>query len=685
MDLTTLIIVGAIVLVTITVVGILSRYRKCKSDELLVVYGKTGSHKESVQELGPKGNPVTREVEIKTARVYHGGAAFVWPIIQGYEVMSMRPIQLNLTLKDALSAQNIRVTVPTTVTVAISQDPIIMQNAANRLLGVDDKDKENLISDIVYGQMRLIVASMEIEELNSNRDKFLTQARDNINTELNKLGLYLININISDIRDAANYIENLGQKETTKAKAQAEAAIAEEEKKGAIQIATTTKERETKVAETTREQKIAIATTLKDQETTIAETNKEKAVKLAETEKDKSVSIAKATKEQQVQLAEQIKEQEIAIAEQRKEKEVGVAVAQTEEQSKVAEQEALKVAALAKAQAEADSKRAAAAAEAAANVAKSEAEADSKKAEAEAQKQIRIAKAKQEQEAETIKATQEKEAKTAEYESDARQRAAEAEKAAGVAEHTATIEVSKAKGNAAKAAAEAEKVAGTSKVEAEMAVAKTKQERQVEVNEAAAKAEEAKLKAEIIVPAETQKQKVTIEAEAIKAKAILEAEAKAAEIMKEAEAKANATKMQLEAEAEGTRKKLLAEAEGKEASLMAEAKQKQAMEMAPAMAVEKMIESGMTPEFIVQYAMTDKWKEVAEANAKVFEHIQLGNVTVYGGHDTAGKFMAETANQLAPALEIARNLPIASSLKQIFTGKAPETDKANKDGFEAVK
>lgn len=228
MEMTTLIIVGVIVLIAIiTIIGILSRYRKCKSDELLVVYGKTGSHKEKVNELDAKGNQVSREVEIKTARVYHGGAAFVWPIIQGYEVMSMRPIQLNLTLKDALSAQNIRVTVPTTVTVAISQDPLIMQNAANRLLGVDDTDKESLISDIVYGQMRLIVASMEIEELNSNRDKFLTQARDNINTELNKLGLYLININISDIRDAANYIENLGQKETTKARAQAEAAIAE--------------------------------------------------------------------------------------------------------------------------------------------------------------------------------------------------------------------------------------------------------------------------------------------------------------------------------------------------------------------------------------------------------------------------------------------------------------------------
>lgn len=461
MEMTTLIIVGVIVLIAIiTIIGILSRYRKCKSDELLVVYGKTGSHKEKVNELDAKGNQVSREVEIKTARVYHGGAAFVWPIIQGYEVMSMRPIQLNLTLKDALSAQNIRVTVPTTVTVAISQDPLIMQNAANRLLGVDDTDKESLISDIVYGQMRLIVASMEIEELNSNRDKFLTQARDNINTELNKLGLYLININISDIRDAANYIENLGQKETTKARAQAEAAIAEEEKKGAIQIALTTKERETKVAETTRDQKVAIAITLKDQETTIAETNKDKAIRLAET-----------TKEQEVKLSEQQKEQRIAIADQQKEQEV--AKANTEKLSKVAEQESIAISQ----QTEWD-------AQAKANMAKSKAEAAAKEQEAESAKQIRIAAAQQNQEAETIKAVQEKEARTAEYESEARKKTAEANKQAGVAEHMATIEVSKAKGEAAKAAADADKVAGISKVDAETTIARTEQEKIAEIKEA---------------------------------------------------------------------------------------------------------------------------------------------------------------------------------------------------------
>ena len=216
-------------------------------------------------------------------------------------------------------------------------------------------------------------------------------------------------------------------------------------------------------------------------------------------------------------------------------------------------------------------------------------------------KQTRIAQAKQKQD--TQKAINEQEAATAEYESQKRIKAAEADKQAGVAEQKATIEVSKAKGEAA----QAEKVAGTSKVEAKMAVAKTEQERQIEVNEAAAKAEEAKLQAEMIVPAQKQKEKVTIEA--IKAKAVLEAEA--AKILKEA--KADATKLQLEAE--GTRKKLLAEAEGKRA---AEADKVQAIEMAPALAVEKMIESGLTPQMVVQYKTVDQLAGIAQASLNTF-------------------------------------------------------------------
>ena len=135
-----------VAVILLTFIGILSRYRKCKSDEVLVVYGKTGGDK-------------------KSAKLYHGGAAFVWPIIQGYEFLSMKPMQIECKLTGALSAQNIRVDVPTTITVAISTDPEVMQNAAERMLGLTMDDKQNLITDVVYGQMRMVIADMTIEEL----------------------------------------------------------------------------------------------------------------------------------------------------------------------------------------------------------------------------------------------------------------------------------------------------------------------------------------------------------------------------------------------------------------------------------------------------------------------------------------------------------------------------------------
>lgn len=303
-----ILIVAAILVVVIILsfIGILSRYRKCKSDEVLVVYGKTSG--------------------TKSAKLYHGGAAFVWPIVQGYEFLSMKPLQIDCKLTGAISAQNIRVDVPTTITVAISTDPDVMQNAAERMLGLSIEDKQNLITDVVYGQMRLVIADMTIEELNSDRDKFLSKVKDNIDTELRKFGLYLMNINISDIRDAANYIVNLGKEAESKAQNEARANIEEQEKLGAIKIANQIRERETKVAETRKDQEVAIALTKKEQD-----------IAIAETLKDQEISVAQADKERiaQVALANAEKESQVAKAEAAKN--INVEQANTEKESRIAE------------------------------------------------------------------------------------------------------------------------------------------------------------------------------------------------------------------------------------------------------------------------------------------------------------------------------------------------------------
>ncbi len=315
-------LLGAILIVAIflTVIAILSRYRKCKSDEVLVVYGKTAG--------------------AKSAKLYHGGAAFVWPIVQGYDFLSMKPLQIECKLTGALSAQNIRVDVPTTITVAISTDPVVMQNAAERMLGLSLEDKQNLITDVVYGQMRLVIADMTIEELNSDRDKFLTKVKVNIDTELEKFGLYLMNINISDIRDEANYIVNLGKEAESKALNEAQANIEEQEKLGAIKIANQIRERETKVAETRKDQDIAIAQTKREQEISVAQADKERISQVAQAQAEQESSVAQAEAQKNINVEKANTEKESRVAELNSDMEIKKAEA--EKKAAIGKNEALK-------------------------------------------------------------------------------------------------------------------------------------------------------------------------------------------------------------------------------------------------------------------------------------------------------------------------------------------------------
>lgn len=212
----------------------------------------------------------------------------------------MEPMQIDCKLTGALSSQNIRVDVPTTITVAISTNPEIMQNAAERLLGMDTESTENLITDIVYGQMRLIIAEMTIEKLNSDRDEFLDKARKNIDNELNKLGLYLLNINISDIRDEAGYIMNLGKEAESRALNEAQANIEEQGKLGAIKIAVQQKEKE-----------IALALTDKEKQIGVAQADRDRAAVIAKTLTDKESAIVRSKAELEVNKAEAERMEEV--------------------------------------------------------------------------------------------------------------------------------------------------------------------------------------------------------------------------------------------------------------------------------------------------------------------------------------------------------------------------------------
>ena len=209
----------AVLFLFIIIVAMLKRYKRCPSDRILVVYGKVGKGVES---------------ESRSAKCIHGGAAFIWPIIQSYQFLDLTPISIEINLKSALSKQNIRVDVPSRFTVGISTEAGVMTNAAERLLGLTQESISNLAKDIIFGQLRLVVATMDIEEINSNRDKFLAAVSSNVEAELKKIGLKLINVNVTDINDESGYIEALGKEAAAKAINDAKKSVAEKTRDGEI-------------------------------------------------------------------------------------------------------------------------------------------------------------------------------------------------------------------------------------------------------------------------------------------------------------------------------------------------------------------------------------------------------------------------------------------------------------------
>lgn len=208
-------LVVIIVVVTVMLVmALVNRYRRCPSDKILVIYGKKSDR--------------------SSAKCIHGGGAFVWPVFEDYAYLSLTPIGIDANLTNALSRQNIRVDVPCRFTVGISTDPESMLAAAERLLGLQSSQIQEMARDILFGQLRLVIATMSIEELNSDRDKFLEAITANVEVELKKIGLRLINVNVTDIKDESGYIEALGQEAAAKAINEAKVRVAEQEKVGEI-------------------------------------------------------------------------------------------------------------------------------------------------------------------------------------------------------------------------------------------------------------------------------------------------------------------------------------------------------------------------------------------------------------------------------------------------------------------
>ena len=271
-----LIIFGAIMVLA-------RRYKRCPSNRILIVYGKTTGG--------------------RSAKAVHGGGTFVWPLIQNYDYLSLDPMQIETPLEGALSLENIRVSVPSVFTVAIGTATEQMNNAAVRLLGFTTSEIMKQAEDIIFGQLRQVIAGMRIEEINRDRDSFLGRIQENLEPELEKIGLILINVNIKDITDESGYIEAIGRKAASEAVQQALIDVAQQERHGSIGVAEAGQEREIRVAQAEKSRDIGTA-----------EAERERAVRLADLEKEKIIGERQAAFEQESAVRDAEREMRVRVA-----------------------------------------------------------------------------------------------------------------------------------------------------------------------------------------------------------------------------------------------------------------------------------------------------------------------------------------------------------------------------------
>ena len=264
----TMILVAVVFLLFLTFI---SRYKRCPSNNILVIYGKTGSG---------------------AAKCVHGGAAFVLPLLQDYEYLDLEPFVVPIDLDNALSQENIRVSVPTTVTAAVSNQEGIMQNAAVRLLGLSREQIQSQAQDIILGQMRAVIATMEIEEINQDRQAFMGKVNEAVSTEMEKIGLTVINVNIKDIEDESGYIKALGQKAAAEAINQASIDVAEQEKMGKVGVAERERDQRTDVAAANAAAEIGEAEAARDRRQRVAILESEAEIGEAEATRNKRQNVS---------------------------------------------------------------------------------------------------------------------------------------------------------------------------------------------------------------------------------------------------------------------------------------------------------------------------------------------------------------------------------------------------------
>jgi flotillin len=221
-----LVIVGLALAFILAVYAVARRYKKVGPNMVMVISGRKYRIKT------PDGR-----VDEVGFRIRRGGGAFILPLIEKVDLLSLEIITLDITTPEVYTKPGVPIIVDAVAQVKVGGDERSIRTSAEQFLGKSADQIKEIALQTVEGHLRAIVGTMTVEDIYKNRDQFASSVQEVAVSDLANMGLQIVSFTLRDIRDSHGYLEALGRPRTAEVKRDAVIAQAEADRDATVKSA----------------------------------------------------------------------------------------------------------------------------------------------------------------------------------------------------------------------------------------------------------------------------------------------------------------------------------------------------------------------------------------------------------------------------------------------------------------
>lgn len=294
----TIVVIATVVFIVMLVA---SRYKTVSPDEAMIITGAA---------LG--GKNVLTDESARKVKIVRGGGAFIVPIVQQKELLSLLSHKLDVTTPEVYTSEGVPVLTDGVAVIKVGSSVEDVATAAEQFLGKPDEALRAEAREVLEGHLRAILGTLTVEEVYRNRDKFAQEVQSVAARDLKKMGLQIVSFTIKDVRDKNGYLDALGRPRIAAVKRDADIAEAEAIRDARVKKAVADEEgqkaeliRDTNVAEATKEKELKVAAFKQEQDTAKAAADLAYAVQEATSQKavvEEQMQVELIRKEREVDL-----------------------------------------------------------------------------------------------------------------------------------------------------------------------------------------------------------------------------------------------------------------------------------------------------------------------------------------------------------------------------------------------